>query len=278
MNTVLRTKEKIPLNNRYIEVEKNSETLHSGHLILVNRENPFTPQDIRSSVVSASDFRFYGNEKIYLEESCSRNLSALIRACGAEGKLIAVSGLRSEAEQRAIYHNSLRENGREFTQKYVARPMESEHQTGLAIDLSEDTDCVDFIRPSFPDKGACKAFKSAAASYGFILRYQKEKGALTGISEEPWHFRYIGVPHACLMNRYGFCLEEYIEFIRRFPFDGTHLFVKESVETIEIYFVPAIGSVTMIPLPAGKRSRISGNNRDGFIVTVFHGRGEGENG
>lgn len=178
MNTVQKKKEKTPLNNRYIEMEKNSETLHSGSLILVNRENPFIPQDIRRSSVSASDFRFYGSEKVYLEENCSRNLSALVRACGAEGKLIAVSGLRSEAEQRAIYHNSLRENGREFTQKYVARPMESEHQTGLAIDLSEDTDCVDFIRPSFPDEGACKAFKSAAASLRIYSAVSKGEGSL----------------------------------------------------------------------------------------------------
>ena len=60
---------------------------------------------------------------------------------------------------------------------------------------------IDFIRPDFPDDGVCGAFRRAAARYGFLERYTREKEALTGIAEEPWHFRYVGVPHARLHGR-----------------------------------------------------------------------------
>ncbi len=103
--------------------------------------------------------------------------------------------------------------GDAFTRQYVALPGCSEHQTGLAIDLGEDVPDLDFIRPSFPDSGACGAFRRAAARYGFLQRYCREKEALTGIAEEPWHFRYVGAPHAQLMEEHGLCLEEYVPFL-----------------------------------------------------------------
>ena len=91
------------------------------------------------------------------------------------------------------------ESGLAFTHKYVAYPGCSEHQTGLAIDLGKAAGHIDFIRPAFPYDGTCGAFRRAAAAYGFIERYQKGKESLTGIAREPWHFRYVGLPHAAIM-------------------------------------------------------------------------------
>ncbi|MEI3013418.1 MAG: D-alanyl-D-alanine carboxypeptidase family protein [Ruthenibacterium lactatiformans] len=115
------------------------------------------------------------------------------------------------AEQQALYADSVRDNGPEFTQKYVALPGCSEHETGLAIDVGEAREVIDFIRPAFPDTGVCAAFRRAAARYGFIERYPKGAQAVTGIGHEPWHFRYVGWPHAGLMAQRGVTLEEYIE-------------------------------------------------------------------
>ncbi|MFQ9679543.1 MAG: alanine racemase [Ruthenibacterium lactatiformans] len=106
--------------------------------------------------------------------------------------------------------DSVRDNGLEFTQKYVALPGCSEHETGLAIDVGEAREVIDFIRPAFPDTGVCAAFRRAAARYGFIERYPKGAQAVTGIGHEPWHFRYVGWPHAGLMAQRGVTLEEYI--------------------------------------------------------------------
>lgn len=87
---------------------------------------------------------------------------------------------RSHAEQQALYADSVRDNGLEFTQKYVALPGCSEHETGLAIDVGEAREVIDFIRPAFPDTGVCAAFRRAAARYGFIERYPKGAQAVTG--------------------------------------------------------------------------------------------------
>ena len=53
-------------------------------------------------------------------------------------------------------------------------------------------------------------------------RYQEGKEALTGIAPEPWHFRYVGLPHATIMNTHGFCLEEYLDYLKDFPYEGRH--------------------------------------------------------
>ena len=79
----------------------------------------------------------------------------------------------------------------------------SEHQTGLAIDLGLASEEIDVIRPNFPYSGVCAAFRKQAADYGFILRYPAGKEAVTGIAYEPWHFRYVGVPHARFMLNRG---------------------------------------------------------------------------
>ena len=130
---------------------------------------------------------------------------------GARGAIVPVSGFRSRAEQQAIWDSSLAEHGRAFTETYVARPGCSEHETGLAIDLAENRPDIDFLCPQFPDEGVCRLFRLAAPEFGFVLRYPAGKEHITGIGHEPWHFRYVGRPHAGEMALYGLTLEEYWE-------------------------------------------------------------------
>ena len=84
-------------------------------------------------------------------------------------------------------------------------------ETGLAIDLALNAPDIDFICPEFPRTGICRKFRELAPYYGFIERYQKAKEPITGISEEPWHFRYVGTPHSVVIAENGLSLEEYIE-------------------------------------------------------------------
>ena len=103
------------------------------------------------------------------------------------------------------------ERGIDFARKYVALPACSEHETGLAIDLALNAPDIDFICPEFPRTGICRKFRELAPYYGFIERYQKAKEPITGISEEPWHFRYVGTPHSVVIAEKGLSLEEYVE-------------------------------------------------------------------
>lgn len=179
--------------------------MNNEYLILINRQHPISgePDDL----VSVSPEHL----QIKLRRAAQTALTELLRAIGSGDKIVPVSGYRSQEEQTAIYESSLVENGLSFTEKYVAFPGCSEHQTGLAIDLALNQNVIDFICPNFPYDGICSEFRKKAPKYGFIERYPKGKEQITGIAHEPWHFRYVGCLHAEIMTVQNMTLEEYIE-------------------------------------------------------------------
>ncbi|WP_106767491.1 D-alanyl-D-alanine carboxypeptidase family protein [Paenibacillus faecalis] len=266
-----------PHLEKITEIPVERKDIHRGHLILVNREHhiQLTQQELDLLPVKGIQASEEFKRNMYLERVCLQQLTALLHKCQALDKIAAVSGYRSSTEQRQLYEDSLRENGEVFTSNYVARPNESEHQTGLAVDVGESSDEIDFIRPSFPDRGACKIFKQLAADYGFIQRYKEGKEHITNIANEPWHFRYVGFPHAVIIEQLDLCLEEYICFLKQYRFGQEHLYFKHGSDMIEIYYVPARDSATIIPVTNRKRYNLSGTNEGGFIVTVFHEKGSG---
>lgn len=233
--------------------------IHNGLLILVNAEHPIQHMErpVLAPAVPGSD--------ILLDTRAAAMLSGLISRIGAAGEIVPVSGWRSEAEQREIWDGSMRESGEEFTRKYVALPGCSEHQTGLAIDLALRADNIDFIRPEFPYDGVCGRFRALAADYGFVERYQSGKEGVTGIAAEPWHFRYVGRPHARIMCELGLCLEEYVEYLRAYPYPERLLEVRGEVYEAEVGFAGARDALGLPDAPY----QVSGNNVDGYIYTLW---------
>ena len=233
--------------------------IHNGLLILVNAEHPIQHMErpVLAPAVPGSD--------ILLDTRAAAMLSGLISRIGAAGEIVPVSGWRSEAEQREIWDGSMRESGEEFTRKYVALPGCSEHQTGLAIDLALRADNIDFIRPEFPYDGVCGRFRALAADYGFVERYQSAKEGVTGIAAEPWHFRYVGRPHARIMCEMGLCLEEYVEYLRAYPYPERLLEVRGEVYEAEVGFAGARDALGLPDAPY----QVSGNNVDGYIYTLW---------
>jgi D-alanyl-D-alanine dipeptidase/carboxypeptidase len=246
-----------------------AKDIHRGALQLVSAEYPIREAGEVRVLPLAED------GSVFLEKKAAYLLSQVFRALRSEGTIVPVSGYRSRREQEQIYRRSLRENGDVFTSRYVALPGCSEHQTGLAVDLSADADDASCgtghpICPSFPDAGICGEFKDLAAKYGFIERYGSGKESLTGIAHEPWHFRYVGYPHSLFMQEKCLCLEEYITLLRRYSYEGHHLHYRQT----EIYFADAETAEQGLLLPE-ECTQISGNNVDGFIVTIwrrFHER------
>lgn len=233
--------------------------IHNGLLILVNAEHPIQHMErpVLAPAVPGSD--------ILLDTRAAAMLSGLISRIGAAGEIVPVSGWRSEAEQREIWDGSMSESGEEFTRKYVALPGCSEHQTGLAIDLALRADNIDFIRPEFPYDGVCGRFRALAADYGFVERYQGGKEGVTGIAAEPWHFRYVGRPHARIMCEMGLCLEEYVEYLRAYPYPERLLEVRGEVYEAEVGFAGARDTLGLPDAPY----QVSGNNVDGYIYTLW---------
>ena len=245
------------------------DAVYQGNLRLVNAQYPCRENGRGRHL--APDTRFPG---IKLAPAAARALRAACRHILSGDAIVPVSGYRTLAEQAEIYTRSLKENGERFTRKYVALPGRSEHQTGLAIDLGLNQEHIDFIRPDFPYDGICESFRRAAPDFGFIERYAREKERITGISHEPWHFRYVGQPHARIMTERGLSLEEYIALLKNYRADCRLSCPVSGSCTAEIYCVPAAREANTIPLPEGCACQISGNNVDGFIVTVWRARHE----
>lgn len=245
-------------------IKLEASEIYCGTLILVNAQYAWKGHSVKDLTPVSTGF-----PNILLKREVSDILKMILKKISARNLIVPVSGYRSRKEQAAIYNSSLKENGETFTKKYVALPDHSEHQTGLAVDLGLNTKNIDFICPAFPYEGICNAFRKTAPEYGFIERYEKEKEEITGISHEPWHFRYVGYPHSRIMKENALSLEEYIEFIKNYREDRA-LICKTGYGTkAKIYYVPAEEENTQLTVPEDGIYQISGNNTDGFIITVW---------
>lgn len=232
--------------------------IHNGPLVLVRDGCPLH-DSYRIQLTPLSE-----DGRVLMERKAASLLSQAIRAAGGDGRIVPVSGFRSKREQEELYSGCLLARGEAFTRQYVAAPGCSEHETGLALDLADGTADFDPVCPTFPDTGIFEDFRRHAAACGFIERYGKDKQALTGIAHEPWHFRYVGYPHALFMRENNLCLEEYLTLLRRYPHNGEHLYYRQT----EIFFAGAEAVFPELLLPEGC-VQLSGNNSDGFIITVW---------
>lgn len=156
-------------------------------------------------------------EKHMLRKRAAIASKELFEACSSYGfRLYGVSGYRSYSRQKEIYENSIRRRGLSHTRKYIAAPGESEHQTGLALDVSIDSLEFDLIEDfAFSEEG--KWLYRNAALFGFVIRYPKGKESITGYSYEPWHIRYVTKPLALYLKKTNLTLEEYHDLLLHLP-------------------------------------------------------------
>lgn len=240
------------------------ESAAEGSLILVNGQYPY-----RGEISEKSYLPTRCSVSISLERRAAILLSTLMDDIGGWSHICAISGWRSNQEQQAIYERSLRENGTLFTEQYVARPNHSEHHTGLAIDLGKMKRKIDFVCPDFPCCGICQVFREKATTYGFIERYPKGKEQITGIAYEPWHFRYVGAPHAAIMTERGLALEEYHKFLKGYPKENPLLYRNGDRKFAISYTAAESDACTKLEIDDDIPYLISGNNTDGFILTEW---------
>lgn len=233
--------------------------LHTSYQMLVNQSHPLPSLAVPE--LAAPD---PACPDVLMERHAAALLSACIRAVNGAGKIIPVSGWRSHEEQQQIWDDTLAKEGPVFTRNYVAFPGCSEHESGLAIDLALAAPEIDFIRPEFPYTGVCGEFRRLAPRYGFVERYRAEKQSITGIAAEPWHFRYVGVPHAQLMEEYGLCLEEYLELLRHRSLQ----FRSENGRRAKVQYLP---NLSALPDNASGYRQLSLDNAGGIILTQWEG-------
>ncbi len=171
---------------------------NKSHLINSN----YVPSDLRVANVSS-------NGTQYLRDEAATHLEQMIQDASRDGiQLYLVSGYRSYSTQVDLYNEYVRTDGKELADTYDAQPGASEHQLGLAVDLS-DGDRSHDIDYSFEGTSAYQWLLSNSYKYGYILRYPQNKQSITGIVYNPWSFRYIGVEEATKIYESGLTVEEY---------------------------------------------------------------------
>ncbi|MEX2416493.1 MAG: M15 family metallopeptidase [Paenibacillaceae bacterium] len=126
--------------------------------------------------------------------------------------LLGVSAYRSNATQKALFERYVKRDGLNKARTYSAVPGHSEHETGLAIDVTGgDGKCA--AEDCFGDTKEAVWLAEHAAEYGFIIRYPEGKQDITGYKYEPWHLRYVGTTVAQEIAEKGLTLEEYYNAI-----------------------------------------------------------------
>jgi zinc D-Ala-D-Ala carboxypeptidase len=194
-------------NVESFRVDTNPESIS----VLVNNlhklpEN-YSPQDL---IYVDIPFVFQEKtEKRKMREEAAEAIKDLFTGAKAQGiSLLGVSAYRSHATQTALFQSYVSKDGYEEAKTYSALPGTSEHETGLAIDVTGgDGQC-----PAEDCFGGTKEaiwLDANAADYGFIIRYPKGKKAITGYQYEPWHLRYVGKSIAIKIMNKGITMEEY---------------------------------------------------------------------
>lgn len=186
--------------------EKKADTSLGWNLILVNRNN-CVPNNYKVDLTKLSngkkvDSRIYPDLQNMFDNARTNGLSLFVR-----------EGYRTAKEQQQIMDDKIKKyqkdghsksEAKKLAEEYVAIPGTSEHQLGISVDINADTSkCSSDAVYTWLEKNAYK--------YGFIKRFSSDKTHITGVNDEPWHYRYVGEKAAKEMKEKGLCLEEYVE-------------------------------------------------------------------
>lgn len=183
-------------------------------LVLVNREfilsDSYKPKDLVIAKVGFAEN--ITSEEKYMRKEASKALEELFSKAKQENiQLYLVSGFRSYNTQKQLYQTRAKQNGKSQADKYVATAGNSEHQTGLAADITNKQGSKGSSATDFGQTKEGKWLKNNAHKYGFIVRYPLGKERITGYSYEPWHIRYVGNKTSKSIYEKGIVLEEFIK-------------------------------------------------------------------
>ena len=234
------TKRKKPLNKivalvllvvlGYMVIQTGSYILSQGEFPILSDINLFRKEADTSLgwnlILVNDDYSIPGNYEVELTElSNGEKVDSRIypqlqqmfddaRAAGLE--LFVREGYRTAQDQKDIMDERIqqyrdegysRSEAKKLAEEYVAEPGTSEHELGIAVDINADTS-------KCSSDAVYTWLANNAYRYGFIKRYPEDKTEITGVNNEPWHYRYVVVDVAREMQEKELCLEEYIETLK----------------------------------------------------------------
>lgn len=244
------------------------DDIYKGDLVLVNAEYEYKFQEDDVDPITVFDNRndYYeaGDYVTKLDETVLNQLNAMIEVYATENNMESTDifiqdGYRTYEEQVE----------RHYTGK--SKTFEAGHtdyHTGRTFDMFYNDSESGTGFAYFSADGDYEWFAENAGNYGFIVRFPEDKQDITGEKPRSYTYRYVGVPHAVYINENNLCMEEYIEELKSHNIDNP-LEITVDDKNYSVYYVPAENNgINEIPVPSGKMYTVSGNNADGFIVTV----------
>ena len=255
--------------------------VNKGDLILVNKEYTFDASQAATDLVlikkALTDPVLAGDIVLARYEMylTAKTVDALARlshemktVLGSDKNIHIYSAYRDSAYQQSIIDDYLSRPGygQSYVDKYVAPVGASEHHTGMAVDINFYADRGGSY--SFDDPEVAAEYTwllEHAHEYGLIWRYTDEKKDLTGYSEELWHFRYVGTPHAEYIKKNGLCLEEYHALVAKATYDSPLVITTSQGVSYSIY---ADDPTDGLQVPQSLIYTVSGSNCGYYVVTV----------
>lgn len=252
----------------YMNVSLETKKIHSGNLILVNEANPccFDHQAIAEDL--SEDINFVTIKSILDTKNTSmKPYTASDWEVGLDESAAKAMDKWFTEFQQTTHHYDLR-----MISGYKPDSADPDFQTGRTITVG-----------IFPETGSSYAYKPEedyawlqehAAEYGFVLRYPEDKSEYfddTITERRTATFRYVGIPAALYMREHNLCLEEFIQEIKHYTLESM-LVIANGTKIYYLYYVPADmdNEITTFKVPDDRNYHdISGNNTDGFIVSIY---------
>lgn len=237
-------------------IQIKQDQIYSGSLILVNRDHPLHTAGIAADIISVSNLPTSplgysaASDDIKLSQQVLAKFQTMVEAAQADDKyhFILTSGYRDKTKQAALFQ--------EMGADYALPPGFSEHNIGISIDIGS-------AFKKMEQASEAKWLQRNSWNFGFILRYPTDKTEITGIQYEPWHFRYVGLPHSLIMEEKNWVLEEYIDYLQQ----NNSLKVQIGGIKYELHYHVYEDGLT-IEVPIDGRYEVSGDNMGGIIVTI----------
>ena len=257
-----------PVSTSYEDKMIPKSDLYAGQLLLINSSNAYRATE------NVTLQNIYGSRTRFEKASATNGYVYSYYTAGTEEQLEADTLAALNAMADDFYKLTGNNDLYIHTNCAYVKDAMDEHATGRAFNLSVFT--IDSVRYELSDSKISSDFdwiKENYYKYGFIRRYPEGKTAETGVSDEPYHFLYVGIPHAYYMYENDLCLEEYLELLRNaHTYNGgeSNLSITdENGVRYAVYYVAAEGDVITVPVYINNETySISGNNADGFVVTV----------
>ncbi len=227
-----------------------SENIGKGSLALINSK--YAPESFYTGLCSIEpDEEKYilNNPQMLISENVLPHLMDMINDYNSETE-----------KNNIVIYNTTEECGELYSESYP------ENISGYSFDIAINSSYGEIIEYDGLDTEGW--ILQNCHNYGFINRFPENKTDITDTEYSPYHFRYVGIPHAMIMTENNMCLEEYIEYLKEYSFENPLVYTVDNTE-YSIYYSKATVPSTTVYIPENAEYEISGNNYDGYIVSYF---------